>query len=48
MEFRDIIYVRWSVRSFTDQDVEDETFTKIFEAARMVPHGQIGSVGVIF
>lgn len=37
MEFREVINVRRSVRSFTDQEVEAETFTRIFEAARMAP-----------
>jgi nitroreductase len=37
MEFREVVNVRRSVRSFTDQEVEAETFTRIFEAARMAP-----------
>ena len=37
MEFMDVIATRKSVRSYSDEEIEEEKFTKIFEAARMAP-----------
>ncbi len=37
MELMNIIKTRKSVRSYTDQNVEDEKITKVLEAARLAP-----------
>ena len=37
MEFREVILSRKSIRSLSDKEVEDEKFTKTFEAARLAP-----------
>jgi len=37
MEFKDVVAARKSVRSYSNEDVEEEKFDKIFEAARMAP-----------
>ncbi len=37
MEFMEVIAARKSVRGYTDKDIEEEKFTKIFESARMSP-----------
>mgnify|MGYP003290971187 CR=1 FL=1 len=39
MEFFDVISERYSVRGFTDQEVEKEKLDKILEAARLAPTG---------
>jgi len=37
MEFMDVVAARRSVRSYTDEDVEEEKINKMFEAASMAP-----------
>ncbi|MFY9153004.1 MAG: nitroreductase family protein [Prolixibacteraceae bacterium] len=37
MEFDDVIYKRFSVRSFTEQKIERETILEILNAARLAP-----------
>ena len=39
MEFFDVISERYSVRGFTNQEVEKEKLDKILEAARIAPTG---------
>ena len=39
MEFFDVIKERYSMRGFTDQEVEKEKLDKVLEAARLAPTG---------
>ena len=39
MEFFDVIEERYSMRGFTDQEVEKEKLDKVLEAARLAPTG---------
>jgi nitroreductase len=37
MEFMDVVMARRSVRSFSDKDIKEKDFTKMFESARIAP-----------
>ena len=37
MDFREVIATRKSIRSYSDKDIEEDKFTKIFEAAQRAP-----------